>query len=1273
MFKFKKRSVFVIAAAALLALLASTMQQVTNAEETDAGLSTGNSGSVFSGNSPLAIPSDLWPVDITPIPDTNARTPELASAIRFKGIANNEASGAAIDYQGYVWTWGHNANGKLGAGVAEEARYFGGMKRLPFFVDNDIKVKEIVTSYRAFFALTEDGKIYAWGNGARGKMGNNSLADAHSPVKVQIPETEKVIAVESGDDTSNDAVFAVTESGKVYAWGIGGLAYGRRLIPISGLPNDNPVPMEVPALTALVESEGFKEIAMGYHHVLFQTEENLYSWGMSTYGVLGRGAGAPDTLTPTKIPFFEGKEILDIDVDYYTNLVLTSENEIYRWGSIAGKLGSYHTTVNSPELTEIDTNLVSYVPTMTQVQASRYGGSAVDHHGRIWVFGYNVHYNFLTDGQLFGTASAASPYDFTQPSRGKLNQYLSKFTQLPRTMGDGDTESALWGAAEKPGVKSPVFTDVLNSSLNARTSITLDNYRNYGNWSELDGKHPTIYDKKYYQTVGTIGTVTTNNAAGKRAAHSRVYLIDEEGNKLVYVVHRSKNLANAISGNYYIASDNYTGDWFVDNRTTTDLPAGVTEKTSVPAIKESERSWIELSTGGEPNDFTGKQHAVTEVPFVDQLSLYESTATILDSAGNIYKQTFNGSGNIAWGWDYVAAYDHESNGNPTVNGLYDSYCYELMFMRGAPRATPGDIKISAPMEKHYKSQNASENVKIEVGLGSAYHSPQLNLTIEPELKDARYVVMPYDSDDPNSAIVSPTEDEFNAAYTAASTLGYTAFDLAEENGWKGIKQGIGQPEVKLTDESITIEDNCIVWVLVKTDYYQAEPVNIQRKVFDNFYTDATIKHQGVEHDKTSNILYKATDKNVTKVTNDGIAKLVGFPLDKNGKIIGTPTAPPTFGYDKAKVAKLSDAEWSAIFDTTDVKDELVTKHRQDLVAKTKKDFEDSGNTWTQAIEDRIVAWINTWIEEWVEDEWLPKYKAAWEFYTPQAAEKTYELNGVADATNNDNLEADEGELAVCENYTHSFHYQKKDEAYAKVHYLGVDDEGEKLDPFKMASEDVLRDVSYKRIPPDLLVDSVEYTPDQYKQTNGTPATTFPINVTGATDIGTNGDLTFKVPASTAEITVNVIYKAFTSIQLHVRQVIQNPNSSVKKPSNGFMSLDNVKLPSYDQMVTRKNITTHSGDINKTVPYNEYTVSLEKGYKGIKVNWITPQYYEYIGFVLSEAESGQDITNLNNSKNIHLDCDGTEEYWLTIYLEPDTTINDYAWDQKTNDFGKIKVP
>lgn len=1210
-----------------------------------------------------------------------APTPPLLSAVKFIDSVTIYTAGAALDNHGSVWTWGYNAYGQQGVGLPTSyTRYQGGMKRIPYFIDNNIKISKIWGGYHTLYALADSGKLYAWGRGYEGQMGIGTSYGAGEanplPVEVDFPSDQKILELYPGTEAAH-CIYAITESGNVYAWGY---RDGGRIPFIStGIYVTRPTLID--QLTDLNNDESIISMSMGNSHGIIATAAGkVYTFGTNTYGQRGTGGtGGSQQLAETSFFTTQNLTPVEVSADLDNSFVLTDEGDIYQFGRLyhGSTAGSNYTT---PVKVEIDATSAVYTAFFTTVNAGKFATNALDQYGRVWVWGKNNYYQFGTDGPLYGTTSTATPYDYRDPFKGKLDTYLRLATQLPKTLGDGDTE--YYAYTNTRALKAPVFQNIPTAQID-RLTQTLNNYRDTGMWSNVadgDGKHPTIYDKKYYKTVGEKGTINlaAPTRTAQRNAHNKVYMIDEDERRLVYVIRRDGT--NTLSGNFYVAKDEYDGSWFVDNRTTTALPADVTEQTSVPDVKEDEQNWIELATGGEPNDFTGNQ--LSELAAVNDISSYQSAMQFLDVSGNLYKTGLDGSGAIAWGWDYDPVYDWWADvhnyGSGTVprhsvDGLFDYYCYEIMFMRGAPRVIPGNIDIDAPKEKHYKSQNAKEKVKIEIGLGSAYHSAQLNLTVEPELQEAKYLILPYDTDDPNMELSSPSEDEFNAAYSQASSLGYTAFDLADANGWKGIKQGLDEPEVKLKDESIEVTDNCVVWVLVKTNYYGAEPAVVSRKVFDNYYTEAEIKHNGVEHADTSKVLYEATSTNVSKVTNDGIEKLVGFPLDKNGKIIGTTTKPPTFGYDETKVARLTEAQWNALFESEKVKEDQVAKHRTELLAKTKSDFVASGTTWSQELEDQVTAWINSWIEEWVEEEWLPQYKAAWKFYSPQASEKTYTLNGVEDAANNDDLEADEGELAVCDSYVHSFHYEKEAEAYAKVHYLGVDDEGEKLDPFKMAAEDILRKVTYKRLVPELLIDEVDYLPFEYKPTNGKPATTFPINVNNATEIGENNEVTFTAAATVDEMTVNVIYKAHTSILLNVRQVIQNPHSSIKRPSNGFMSLNNVKLPNYDQKFSTKNIVTNSGDINKTVAYNEYVVSLQTGYKGIKVDWLTPQYYKYLGFVLTEEENAQNISNLDSSQNIHLNCDGKEAYWLTVYLEPETEINDHAWDQKTNHFGELKIP
>lgn len=67
--------------------------------------------------------------------------------------------------------------------------------------------------------LTNDGKLYTFGDGAYGALGNGNTSFSHTPNLVTYFESqnETVVQVDCGKSHS----IALTESGKVFTWGKG--------------------------------------------------------------------------------------------------------------------------------------------------------------------------------------------------------------------------------------------------------------------------------------------------------------------------------------------------------------------------------------------------------------------------------------------------------------------------------------------------------------------------------------------------------------------------------------------------------------------------------------------------------------------------------------------------------------------------------------------------------------------------------------------------------------------------------------------------------------------------------------------------------------------------------------------------------------------------------------------------------------------------------------------------------------------------------------------
>lgn len=1139
-----------------------------------------------------------------PAKDVDPWHPELASSVKFVSVTNAEIVGFAIDSSGYPWTWGFNGNGRTGIGVVN-GDYLGGMKRIPFFVENNIKVKSISSSYRTSFALTDDGEVYSWGDAGGGALGTDDKKDNPTPKKIKFPE--KIEMVDASDGTGLSAVYAIGKSGVVYCWGNNDIY--TMLLP--GIKGSQSTPVVNTLLTDISKAEnGVKQIKLGYDSALLLTGNgNVYAWGNNGY----KATGILDSSikSPKKIPAFNDGEIKEIDIKFQHSLFLKKDGTIYEAGYLDGKNANGTAMINKePTPVKLDLSSAEYIPQVREIHSSKYAGYFIDQHGRSWVWGNNQFYQFMTDGPTLGSQGVNKPYDYTDPSKGKLSQYLTLATQIPKSMGDGDTQ------VTKSTLKAPVFSNVPIADY---TAFYTYGYQNQGVWGPIDGgyprKHPTIYDKKYYKTVGKeLDYAKPGSGAGlndrKRAeAHEQVYMVDKEGNKLVYSV--IQDSSKTLCGNFYIADPDYRGGWYYEDKKSSELPQGVSRKTSVPEVKDSEKSWINLSTGNRPNDFTGTQ--ATELPYIAAMDAYESAVSILDTSGNLYRSALNGSGNVAWGWDFSSIYDSPTNA--AEQGIYDIYVYEMMFMRGAPRTVPGTIDISSSKKKHYLSNKEKDKVKVQVGLGAAFTDAQLNIVIEPKLNEVKYLVLPYSNSDENIKKEIPSKEEFNYAYEHAADLGYTAVDLAEKNGWKGMEQKLGQPEIQLKDDSLEIEKNSVVWAMIETTSYGATPTVVKNLTFDNFYTDATIKSEGSLLKDSKKIIYDALSDNVAKVNNDGQKDKYGFPLDVKGNIINN----PTFGYDEVKVKRVSD----------DRLDQLDQK---------------------------------------------PKFSHMYKWASGQSEEKTYTLNGVDNIKNSaTDIVVNKGELPVSKEFNHKFYYEENPDIFYNLHYVGVDKNGKKLSEseFKIPDERLLlKEIEMKRKAP-MLFQNKELVPTKYLLTNKNPEEL--TSVKDFKDLSGDKSVAFTIPydKTIKDVTLYYLYdENERDVLLNIRQVVLD-DTKVKKPHDGYMSYQMAKNDWTIQSGARQ-VKVPSQLASETPKYKKVKMKVNKDINRLILDKKVPQYYDYVGFKQSNKDGNFDTSGIKGKESIKIDySDDAKEKWVTVYIKPTTdSPGNYTWQTETNDFGKI---
>jgi alpha-tubulin suppressor-like RCC1 family protein len=153
---------------------------------------------------------------------TNSLTSLLATdSETVVDIESSYYSMFALTDKGTVYCTGHNASGQLGQGNATAKTSSDGWVKIEYFTSNAITVNKLYVGggNPHVFADTSDG-WYCWGENTTGELGLGDTTDKLSPVKFTGVSNIKKFGV--GYLVS----YAITEDGKYYAWG-NGTTYAR--------------------------------------------------------------------------------------------------------------------------------------------------------------------------------------------------------------------------------------------------------------------------------------------------------------------------------------------------------------------------------------------------------------------------------------------------------------------------------------------------------------------------------------------------------------------------------------------------------------------------------------------------------------------------------------------------------------------------------------------------------------------------------------------------------------------------------------------------------------------------------------------------------------------------------------------------------------------------------------------------------------------------------------------------------------------------------------
>ncbi|KAL4888528.1 regulator of chromosome condensation 1/beta-lactamase-inhibitor protein II [Aspergillus ambiguus] len=268
-------------------------------------------------STPTAIPSDAFPEGTV-----------------FVQVAAGDSSSFALTDDGLVYGWGtfRSNDGILGFDASHK------VQSTPILIQSLKKIKYLTCGDNHVLALNNKGAVFSWGSGQQNQLGRRIIErnrlNGLQPREFGLPKN--IAHIGCGAFHS----FAVTQSGKVYAWGLN--SFGETGIRANA--GDDEAAILHPAVVDSLSGKDITQICGGAHHSIAATKDGqCLIWGrldgfqtglkidtLADDAVIKDERGRPRILIePTPVP---GVKAIHVAAGSDHSLAIDAEGRPWSWG-----------------------------------------------------------------------------------------------------------------------------------------------------------------------------------------------------------------------------------------------------------------------------------------------------------------------------------------------------------------------------------------------------------------------------------------------------------------------------------------------------------------------------------------------------------------------------------------------------------------------------------------------------------------------------------------------------------------------------------------------------------------------------------------------------------------------------------------------------------------------------------------------------------------------------------------------------------------------------